>query len=71
MSLLITKISVGFDKFILKIYAKTKLGILRSYLQKRAVIHTKIIIKISKEIINNGSENDKREVLKILRNIFN
>ncbi len=41
MSLLITKIVVRFDKFILRIYAKTKLDILRSYLQKRLNVHIK------------------------------
>lgn len=71
MNSLITKVGVRVDKFILKIYSKTKLKILKSYLQKRVYFHAEIIEKSSKEIIDNGSETDKRNLFKILTDILN
>ncbi|WP_252242901.1 hypothetical protein [Clostridium sp. ZS2] len=71
MSLLITRIGVEFDKLILRIYAKIKLNILRNYLQKRANFHSKSIIKLSKEIIDSGNEENKKELFKTLKDIIN
>lgn len=69
MDLWIIKIGVKFDKLLLKIYSKAKLKTLRNYLEKRAAFHVKMIKKESKEIITNGSEADKSELIKILRDI--
>ncbi|NFL39660.1 hypothetical protein [Clostridium botulinum] len=71
MSLLITRIGIEFDKLILKIYAKTKLNILKSYLQKRVNFHQLSIIKLSKEIIDSGNEENKKELFKTLKDIIN
>lgn len=59
---LLARLEIGVDKFLLKIYK-----ILKSHLEKRAAVHIKKIKKISEEIINNGSEESKRELLIMLR----
>ena len=61
---------VEFDKLLLKIYSKRKFKILKIYLEKRAAFHVKMIKKESEEIINNGSEADKAELIGILRDIL-
>lgn len=71
MNLLITKIGIEFDKLIIKIYSKTKLDILKRYLQRRVHYHAKIMEKLTKEIIDNGSETAKRKFVEILTEIDN
>ncbi|WP_154696077.1 hypothetical protein [Clostridium botulinum] len=47
------------------------MNILKSYLKKRVNFHSKSIIKLSKEIIGSGNEENKKELLKTLKDIIN
>lgn len=65
--MLLTKLGIYIDKKILNLYIKTNNKLLKKYLEARAKYHSKCIVRFAKDISENGSDESKQEVIKILK----
>lgn len=68
--MLLIKLGVYIDKKLLNLYIKTNNKLLKRYLEVRARHHTKCIVKSAENILENGSDEMKHEVIKILKDMI-